>query len=154
MSKSQYEYREGLTESAAAPHSTARRGIVLWAVFLPSLTPVLSFTVTGISPKARFMPTTIFPSLAAASSTAQFSFSQTQSEDYRGNLHAEPLPCLYTRSIGHPQLMSTKSRLPAHTLPRISAAGTSSWGLLPAICIPKMDSEGCRLTRDHSSLEP
>ena len=35
----------------------------------------------------------------------------------------------------------------------ISAAGTSSWGLLPAICMPKMDSEGCRRTRDHSSFD-
>lgn len=67
---------------------------------------------------------------------------------------ADPLPCLYTRSIGQPQLMSTKSRLPAQTLLMISAAGTRSWGLLPAICMPKIFSEGWRLTSDHSSFEP
>ena len=75
-------------------------------------------------------------------------------ERLRVDPRAEPLPVLYTRSIGQPQFTSTKSRLPAHSLPMISAAGTSSWGLLPAICMPKTDSEGCRRTRDHSSFEP
>lgn len=41
----------------------------LCAVLRPSLTPVLSLTVTGMSPNARFMPTTILPNLPAASRT-------------------------------------------------------------------------------------
>lgn len=54
---------------ADAPNSGARRGMSLCAVFLPSFTPVRSFTVTGISPSALFIPTTILPSFPAASST-------------------------------------------------------------------------------------
>ena len=41
----------------------------LCTVLRPSFTPVRSFTVTGTSPNARFMPTMILPSLFAASST-------------------------------------------------------------------------------------
>ena len=45
----------------------------LWALLRPSLTPVRSLTVTGISPSALFIPTTIFPSRPAASSTGDSS---------------------------------------------------------------------------------
>ena len=58
------------TVIAEAPHSVARRGMSLCAVLRPSLTPVRSLTVTGMSPKDLFIPTTILPSLPAASSTS------------------------------------------------------------------------------------
>ena len=58
-----------LTVMHPAPNSGPRRGINLWAVLRPSFTPVRSFTVTGMSPRALFIPTIILPSLAAASST-------------------------------------------------------------------------------------
>lgn len=70
------------------------------------------------------------------------------------DIQAEPLPVLKTRSIGQPQLMSTKSRFPAHSFARISAVGTSEEGLFPAIWTPKIDSDGCLLTNDHSSFDP
>jgi hypothetical protein len=35
-----------------------------------------------------------------------------------------------------------------------SAVGTRFAGLFPATWIPKIDSDGCRRTRDHSSFEP
>ena len=35
-----------------------------------------------------------------------------------------------------------------------SAVGTRFAGLFPATWTPKTDSDGCRRTRDHSSLEP
>lgn len=70
------------------------------------------------------------------------------------DVRAEPLPVRKTRSIGQPQLMSTKSMFPAHSFAMISAVGTIVAGLLPAICTPKMDSEGWRRTNDHSSLDP
>ena len=41
-----------------------------------------------------------------------------------------------------------------HSLIIVSAVGTSVAGLLPAICTPNIVSDGCRLTKDHSSLEP
>jgi len=43
---------------------------------------------------------------------------------------------------------------PAHSFARISAVGTSDAGLLPATWTPNIDSEGCLLTNDHSSLDP
>ena len=141
-----------LTVIADTPNSGPNRGISLCAVFFPSFTPDLSFTVTGISPSALFMPTTILPSFPTASRT---NARQPQTSVYnRGNLRAEPEPVLYTRSIGQPQLRSTKSRFPAHSRPMISAAGTRSVGLLPAICMPNVASDGCRRTSDHSSFEP
>ena len=57
------------TVIAETPHSVARRGMSLCAVLRPSLTPVRSLTVTGMSPKDLFIPTTILPSRPAASST-------------------------------------------------------------------------------------
>ena len=50
--------------------------------------------------------------------------------------------------------MSMKSMPPPHSLVITSAVGTSVAGLLPAICTPNIVSDGCRLTKDHSSLEP
>ena len=35
-----------------------------------------------------------------------------------------------------------------------SAVGTRFAGLFPATWIPKIDSDGCRRTKDHSSFEP
>lgn len=67
---------------------------------------------------------------------------------------AEPLPVLNTRSMGHPQLTSTKSMFPAHSFERTSAAGTRDEGLFPATWTPKMASEGCLRTNDHSSFDP
>jgi hypothetical protein len=67
---------------------------------------------------------------------------------------AEPLPVLNTRSMGHPQLTSTKSMFPAHSFERTSAVGTRDKGLFPATWTPKMDSEGCLRTNDHSSFDP
>ena len=55
--------------------------------------------------------------------------------------------------MGQPQLISTKSMPLAYSLPRISAVGTIVEGLFPASWTPKMDSEGCRRTSDHSSRE-
>src|SRR5712671_3210430 len=70
------------------------------------------------------------------------------------NVRAEPLPVRKTRSIGQPQFKSIKSMPRPHSLAMISAVGTSVAGLLPATCTPNMVSDGCRLTKDHSSLEP
>jgi hypothetical protein len=70
------------------------------------------------------------------------------------HVRAEPLPLLNTKSIGHPQFTSMKSILPAHSRERTSAVGTRFAGLFPATCTPKIDSEGCRRTSDHSSFEP
>lgn len=126
----------------------------LCALFFPSFTPVRNFTVIGISPSALFMPAMILPSLPAASSTIMHCQQVENIQVHNRDAHADPLPCLYTRSIGHPQLRSTKSRFPAHSRPMVSAAGTRSEGLLPASCTPNMDSEGCRRTSDHSSFEP
>ncbi len=70
------------------------------------------------------------------------------------NIQAEPLPDLNTKSMGHPQLRSTKSTLLPISFAMTSAVGTSVFGLFPATCTPNIDSEGCRLTSDHSSLEP
>jgi hypothetical protein len=72
-------------------------------------------------------------------------------EDYA---HAEPLPVLNTRSMGHPQLTSTKSMFPAHSFERTSAVGTRDEGLFPATWTPKIPSLGCLRTNDHSSLDP
>ena len=47
-----------------------------------------------------------------------------------------------------------KSMPPPHSLAITSAVGMSVAGLLPATCTPNIVSEGCRLTKDHSSLEP
>ena len=54
---------------AATFHSELILGISLWAVLRPSLTPVRILMVRGISPRARFIPTKIFPNFPAASST-------------------------------------------------------------------------------------
>ena len=70
------------------------------------------------------------------------------------NVQAEPLPVRKTRSIGQPQLISTKSTFPTHSFAMTSAVGTMVTGLFPAICTPKVDSEGWRRTSDHSSLDP
>ena len=135
------------------PHSELSRGMSLCAVLRPSLTPVRSLTVTGISPSALFIPTTIFPSFAGASSTGDV-YSQSEVIAAREwDLRADPLPVLNTRSMGQPQLISTKSIPLAYSLPRTSAVGTIVEGLLPASWTPKMLSEGCRRTRDHSSRE-
>jgi len=67
---------------------------------------------------------------------------------------AEPLPDLKTRSIGHPQFRSTKSIFGPHSRAITSAAGTKVAGLFPANCTPKIPSEGCLRTRDHSSFDP
>jgi len=133
-------------------HSVLRRGISLWAVFRPSLTPVRSFTVTGISPRALFMPIKILPNFPGVSSTKEYMSMQKEILSY--DAHAEPLPVRKTRSIGQPQLMSTKSMFPAHSLAMISAVGTRVEGLFPATWTPNIDSEGCRLTKDHSSFDP
>lgn len=54
---------------AATFHSELILGISLWAVLRPSFTPVRILMVRGISPRARFIPTKIFPNFPAASST-------------------------------------------------------------------------------------
>lgn len=72
----------------------------------------------------------------------------------RKNPQAEPLPVLNTRSMGHPQFISTKSMFGPNSLARTSAVGTRLLGLLPATCTPKICSEGNRRTNDHSSLDP
>lgn len=59
-----------------------------------------------------------------------------------------------TRSIGQPQFRSTKSILGPHSRAIASAAGTKVAGLFPASCTPKIPSEGCLRTRDHSSFDP
>lgn len=56
--------------------------------------------------------------------------------------------------MGQPQLRSTKSMLEPISLAIISAVGTSKDGLLPASCMPKVFSEGCLRTSDHSSFDP
>lgn len=70
------------------------------------------------------------------------------------DVRADPLPCLNTRSIGHPQFTSTKSMPPASSLAMTSAVGTRFAGLFPATCTPNVFSEGCRRTSDHSSFDP
>jgi hypothetical protein len=146
-----------LTVMAATFHSAPILGISLWAVLRPSLTPVRILMVRGISPRARFIPIKIFPSFPAASSTersVESEHSVHSKTDTARNVRAEPLPVLKTRSIGQPQFKSIKSMPPSHSLAITSAMGTSVAGLLPAICTPNIFSDGCRLTRDHSSLEP
>jgi len=135
------------------PHSELSLGMSLCAVLRPSLTPVRSLTVTGISPSALFIPTTIRPSFAGVSSTGSHIVSQSKVIVERDDLRADPLPVLNTRSMGQPQFMSTKSIPLANSLPRTSAVGTIVEGLLPASWTPKMYSDGCRRTRDHSSRE-
>jgi len=71
------------------------------------------------------------------------------------NARALPLPALKTKSIGHPQLTSTKSTPPEpNSCAMASAAETRTLGRFPASWTPKMDSEGWRRRRDHSSFEP
>lgn len=139
-------------------HSELILGISLCDVLWPSFTPVRSFTVSGISPSALFMPARIFPSFPAASSTSatpsvDMARKRKPSQEER-DVRAEPLPVRKTRSMGHPQFRSTKSRPPAHSRAITSAVETSVAGLLPASWTPNICSEGCRRTRDHSSFEP
>lgn len=145
----------------------------LCAVFLPSLTPVRSLTVRGMSPSALFIPTRILPNLPGVSSTVEKVRTNHNYEDVRQHRafgryqtiedsfeirkvysRAEPLPDRNTKSIGHPQFKSTKSTPPENSLPMISATEVNGAGLLPASWIPNMLSDGCLRTRDHSSLEP
>jgi hypothetical protein len=126
----------------------------LWAVFRPSFTPVRSFTVTGISPRALFIPTTIFPSLAGASSTTKDLYTELSKKDMTRDTQAEPLPVRKTKSIGQPQFRSTKSMLPPHSFDMTSAAGTRMAGLFPASWTPNVRSDGCLRTSDHSSFDP
>ena len=141
---------------AATFHSELILGISLWALLRPSLTPVRILMVRGISPSALFIPISIFPNFPAASSTV--SEEVIQHSIPRGSLQralrAEPLPVRKTRSIGQPQFRSMKSMPPLLSLAINSAVGTSVTGLLPATCTPNIVSDGCRLTNDHSSLEP
>src|SRR6266702_2887693 len=144
---------------AATFHSAPILGINLCALLRPSLTPVRILTVKGISPSARFIPTRIFPSLPAASSTVGDMSDSTLSTPYLNvsrekNVRAEPLPVRNTRSIGHPQFRSTKSIPPLHSFANTSAVGASEVGLFPATCTPNIVLDGCRRTKDHSSLEP
>jgi hypothetical protein len=152
-------YSDKLTVMAATFHSAPILGINLCALLRPSLTPVRSLMVKGISPRARFIPTRIFPSLPAASSTVGDTHRMAQLSTLylnlsrEKNVRAEPLPVRKTRSIGHPQFRSTKSIPLLHSFANSSAVGTSVVGLLPATCTPNIVSDGCRLTKDHSSLE-
>jgi hypothetical protein len=141
---------------AATFHSALILGISLWAVFRPSLTPVRNLIVRGISPSALFIPVRIFPSFPAASSTvSSMSIKYPLLEGGRyDDVRAEPLPVRKTRSIGQPQFKSIKSMPRPHSFIIVSAVGTRVAGLLPATCTPNIVSDGCRLTKDHSSLEP
>lgn len=144
---------------AATFRSAPILGINLCALLRPSLTPVRSLMVKGISPSARFIPTRIFPSFPAASNTVGHMSDNSFSTPYlhvsrERNVRAEPLPVRNTRSIGHPQFKSTKSMPPLHSFANTSAVGASVMGLLPATCTPNIVSDGCRRTKDHSSLEP
>ena len=141
---------------AAIFHSAPILGISLWALLRPSLTPVRNLMVRGISPSALFIPISIFPNFPAASSTVSeesFQYSISRRTQQRA-IRAEPLPVRKTRSIGQPQFKSIKSMPPLHSLAINSAVGTSVAGLLPATCTPNIVSDGCRLTKDHSSLGP
>jgi len=111
--------------------------------------------VRGISPSALFIPISIFPNFPAASSTAgEASFQHSiPRQTLQRAIRAEPLPVRKTRSIGQPQFKSIKSMPPPHSLAISSAVGTSVAGLFPASCTPNIVSDGCRLTKDHSSLE-
>ena len=141
---------------AATFHSAPILGISLWALLRPSLTPVRILMVRGISPSALFIPISIFPNFPAASSTvSEESFQHSiPRRTLQRAIRAEPLPVRKTRSIGQPQFKSMKSMPPLDSLAISSAVGTSVVGLLPATCTPNIVSDGCRLTKDHSSLEP
>lgn len=141
---------------AAIFHSAPILGISLWALLRPSLTPARILMVRGISPSALFIPISIFPNFPAASSTvSEESFQHSiPRRTLQRAIRAEPLPVRKTRSIGQPQFKSMKSMPPLHSLAINSAVGTSVAGLLPATCTPNIVSDGCRLTKDHSSLEP
>jgi hypothetical protein len=141
---------------AATFHSASILGISLWALLRPSLTPVRILMVRGISPSALFIPISIFPNFPAASSTVSKEFFQhsISRQTLQRAIRAEPLPVRKTRSIGQPQFKSMKSMHPLDSLAISSAVGTSVVGLLPATCTPNIVSDGCRLTNDHSSLEP
>jgi hypothetical protein len=63
----------------------------------------------------------------------------------RNAVRADPLPARNTRSIGHPQLTSTKSIPPApcpNSRAIVSTVGTIVAGLLPASWAPKIRSDG------------
>ena len=140
---------------AATFHSALILGISLWALLRPSLTPVRILMVRGISPSALFIPISIFPNFPAASSTvSKESFQRSIPRTLQRAIRAEPLPVRKTRSIGQPQFKSMKSMFPLDSFAINSAVGTSVVGLLPATCTPNIVSDGCRLTKDHSSLEP
>ena len=145
-----------LTVTQLTPHSAPKRGINLWAVFFPSFTPVRNLTVTGMSPKAWFMPTRLLPSFEGASSTKHMrNHSPQKKGGETKNSRALPLPLLNTKSMGQPQLTSTKSIPPFPiSLAITSAAEASTLGLLPANWTPNIFSDGWRRRRDHSSLEP
>lgn len=57
-----------LTANALTPQ-LSKLGSSLCAVFLPSLTPVRTLRVSGISPSALFIPVRILPNFVGASST-------------------------------------------------------------------------------------
>jgi len=67
--------------------------MILCALLRPSLTPVRSLIVTGISPSALDIPATILPSFAGASNTAEalFRFEETtcQATHKRFRFHFE-----------------------------------------------------------------
>ena len=52
------------------------------------------------------------------------------------------------------RIISTKSTLLPHSFAMTSAIKTRFAGLFPATWIPKIDSDGFRRTKDHSSFEP
>ena len=117
------------------PHSVCARAKILWVVCFAEV-PVRSLIVSGISPSASDMPRTMRPSLLAWSSSA------------------EPAPLLYTRSMGHPQLTSTKSRPLPTSRASTSAAGTRYSGFDPHTCVPKIRSPSQRRVRLHSDAWP
>jgi hypothetical protein len=94
------------------------------------------------------------PKLGGGVKYCSRSLSNVKGSWRTNDAQAEPLPVLNTRSMGHPQLTSTKSMFPAHSFARTSAVGTREEGLFPATWTPKMPSVGCLRTNDHSSFEP
>ena len=62
---------------------------------------------------------------------------------HEADVRADPMPVLNTRSMGQPQLTSTKSIPLENSMPRTSAVSTIVEGLFSAGCIPKMVSGEC-----------
>jgi hypothetical protein len=108
------------TVMAATFHSAPILGISLCALLRPSLTPVRSLTVKGISPSARFIPTRIFPSFPAASSTVDDMSDNSLSTPYLKKRTYELSHCPFEiRGLSDTRSLGPQSQCHCYTLSQI-----------------------------------